>query len=655
MDRSAAYYHYTLGHLYGELAGAYQGRSDYLNKAIENYRLAMKDDSSAGFIAEELSDLYIQSGRLREGVIEAEEAIKQNPNDLNSRRVLGRIYMRMIGDVQQGKIDEGMLNRAIDQYQKISEKAPNDVEVWLTLGRLYKVAQKSPEAQAAYKKALGLDANNEDALTGLAMVYIDLGQNKEATDLLTQVAGKNPSLRTLTALAGTYEQMREYALAAATLQKAIELAPNGPNVQEMRRLLAQDLLLAERYPEALKLYQEFLQEDPKDVQSQLRIAQIYRQQRDFAKAREATNKAKEIDPNSSEVRYNEVGLLEAEGKTKEAIAALKEILSSTAKRTYSPPEKANRVVFLERLGMLQRSADMYSEAAETFRQIGTVDADLMPRALAQVVETYRQGKDYNKALAEADAGIKTYPNDRTLHLERAALLSETGKSTQAVAELRKLLDGRGDRDIHIAIAQAFDKAKNYPEMSRAIDEAEKLSTSKDEKESIYFMRGAMLEKQKKFDAAEAEFRKVLDMNPQSASAMNYLGYMLADRNTRLPEAQQLISKALELDPNNGAYLDSLGWVYYRQGKLPEAESTLRKAIEQFSKDPTVHDHLGDVYFSQGKLREAINQWESSLKEYETAAAADQDPNDVAKIQGKLEKAKVRLAREAGPANKSQVK
>jgi tetratricopeptide (TPR) repeat protein len=101
--------------------------------------------------------------------------------------------------------------------------------------------------------------------------------------------------------------------------------------------------------------------------------------------------------------------------------------------------------------------------------------------------------------------------------------------------------------------------------------------------------------------------------------------MLADRNVRLSEAQQLIQKALERDPNNGAYLDSLGWVYYRMGKLDEAEQTLRRALERFPRDPTIHDHLGDVCFRQGRLKEAIVQWQNSLKEWESASAAENDP------------------------------
>jgi tetratricopeptide (TPR) repeat protein len=164
----------------------------------------------------------------------------------------------------------------------------------------------------------------------------------------------------------------------------------------------------------------------------------------------------------------------------------------------------------------------------------------------------------------------------------------------------------------------------------------------------------MFEKLKKYDAAEGEFRKVLEINPESASAMNYLGYMLADRNVRLPEAHALISKALEYDPHNGAYLDSLGWVLYRMDKLPEAEEQLLYALERARRDPAIHDHLGDVYFRQGRLKEAIVQWQNALQAWETSSRSEADPSEVAKVQKKLESARIRLAKE-GPPSSSPVK
>jgi len=112
-------------------------------------------------------------------------------------------------------------------------------------------------------------------------------------------------------------------------------------------------------------------------------------------------------------------------------------------------------------------------------------------------------------------------------------------------------------------------------------------------------------------------------------------------------AESMVRKALQEEPENYAYLDSMGWVLYRLDRLPEAGQNLRRALEYMSSDATVHDHLGDVYFHEGKIREAIAQWQSSLKNYETSAPTEVEQGDVAKVQKKLEGAKVRLARESG--------
>jgi len=627
------------------MAGA-SGNRDYFNKAVDSYHAAMKADPGAAFIAEELSDLYIQSGRLREAVLEAEDALKQNPNDLNARRLLARIYTRLIGDSQANRIDENMVKKAIEQYEKITEGDPKDTESWLMLGRLDKIAQNSTEAIKAYKKALELDPENEDAMTGLAMVYTDLGDTKAAADLLRKVADKDPSPRSLTNLAGVYEQLKDYSLAAETLRRALEQQPGNA---DLKHALAQDLLLSDQTDDALKIFKDMVDEDPKDVQSLLRISQIYRQKRDYANARQAAEKAKEIEPNNIEIQYNDVLLLESEGKVPESIKTLKGILDTTTKKSYTASERSNRTMLLDRLGFLYRSIEQYNPAVDVYRQIADLDPDSAPRAAAEVVETYRLAKEFSKAEAESDAAFKKYPTDRVVRSVHASLLADLGKTDQAIAETRKLMDGKNDRETYISLAQIYEKAKNFGEMAKMLDSAEGLSKSNEEKEAVIFMRGAMHERMKNYDNAEADFRKVLAINPENASALNYLGYMLADRNIRLDEAHELIKKAVGQEPNNGAYLDSLGWVLFRLNKLPEAEEQLRRALELMSRDPTVHDHMGDVYFREGKIKEAIAQWQNSLKAWQAGAPSELDHAEVAKVQKKLDDAKVRLARENGSA------
>jgi len=646
VDKASAYYHYALAHMYAELAGAYGNRNDYLSKAIDNYKEAIKADPTTGTLTEELADLYIQSGRLLEAQKDAEEALRQNSNDIAARRLLARVFTSRIGDRQQNRIDEDMLKKAIEQYQKISDLDPKDTESLVMLGRLQKVAQNTVDSEKAYKRALAIDPENEDALTGLAMVYADRGGTSEAADILKKLADKNPSQKSLRALATTYEQMKEFALAAQTLRRALEMGP--ADAAELKHEMAQDLMFAKDYDGALRTYQELTEEEAGDAASYLRMSQIYREKRDFAKARQMSEKAKAIEPANLEIRFNEVGILEAEGKMPEALQLMKDILSSTARKTYSQADKQNRITLLERLATMYRAADQTDQAVDTFRQIADLDPETAPGMSAEIVDTYRTGKEYAKAEQEAESALKKWPNDRAVHVTHAMILAEMGKVDPAAAEVKKLLGGKDDRQTYFSLVQIYEKGKKFDEEAKAIDQIEKLSQSKEEKEAAWFARGAMYERAKKVELAEAEFRKILQENPERPDVLNYLGYMLADHNLRLNEALEMITKAVQMDPNNGAYLDSLGWVYYKLGRLPEAEENLRRAVASTPRDATVHDHLGDVLLKASKVREAVTQWEISVKEWSLTSPADLEPAEVAKVKSKLEGAKVRLAREGSP-------
>jgi tetratricopeptide (TPR) repeat protein len=132
-------------------------------------------------------------------------------------------------------------------------------------------------------------------------------------------------------------------------------------------------------------------------------------------------------------------------------------------------------------------------------------------------------------------------------------------------------------------------------------------------------------------AADA-FTKVLALNPDSAGALNYLGYMLVDRGLRLEESLGYIQQAVALDPYNGAYLDSLGWAYFRLGQLDLAEENLLKAIEQLRTTGVVYDHLGDLYFKKGNREQAIHYWEKALEQEDDELEKDQ-------VAQKIEKAR----------------
>jgi len=197
----------------------------------------------------------------------------------------------------------------------------------------------------------------------------------------------------------------------------------------------------------------------------------------------------------------------------------------------------------------------------------------------------------------------------------------------------------------VALAQMNTRLKRWADAEAALNKAEQLSTKPEDKQYVAFLRGSTYERQKKYDEAEAEFRKVLAAEPQSAVTLNYLGYMNADRGVRLEESLNYIKQAVSLEPGNGAYLDSLGWAYFRLGKYDLAEENLNKASQHMGSDPSVQEHLGDLYQKTGRLKLAAAHWERALEEWNKTVAAEVDSDAQAKVQQKLDAARVRLAKE----------
>ena len=639
-NHAAAYYNFAMGRLYALMAQA-EGNQDQALKAIQYFKEALKADPKASDTYEELTDLYLALNRAGDAITLAQDALKQNPDNVDAHRMLGRVYVSQINKGQQGQMDERALRMALSEFQKVTQKDPKDVDSWVTLGRLYSATNDSTEAEKAYNAALGVEPDNEEALTGLALVYGNNGETGKAIEKLKAATEKNPNPRSLMILAEAYRNQKNYKDAAETEKKALEMQPDNERLQEG---LANDLFFAEQYDDALKVYAELSAHNPKDVKYPLRMADVYGARHDYVKAHEEIDKAKKIDPGDEDPRLAEIRMFEIEGKQDNAIASLKSLLDDTAKKVYSKDESKVRASWFEELWKLNVQAKHYPEAVEAARAMG-VYKDSGPTVEAHVIETYRTAKDLPNALKEADAALKKFPDDPEVVQERALVLGDMGRIDDAAKELRSLLNGSHDRETLMALAQLYEQGKRFPDAEKAVDDAEKLSTTDDQKVDIYFMRGALLERQKKYDGAEQAFRKALALNPDHDESLNYLGYMLADRNIRLEEAYKLIQRAVELKPNSGAYLDSLGWVYYRQGKLQEAERTLVRAVDLTGPDPTVHDHLGDVYMKLGKTREAIAQWNASMKGFKEQPTSETDPDEVSSVTSKLDAARVKLAQE----------
>jgi tetratricopeptide (TPR) repeat protein len=649
LDRAAAYYHYTVAHMYEDQFGVYN-RSDLATKAIEEYRLAIESDPNSEYLTAGLAELYAKTGRIRDAVLEAQDILKHDPNNLEAHKLLGRIYLRSLEGVQSGSASDSVLKLAIEQYEEIIKIEPENVDNHLLLGRLYHENNDLRKAESEFKTAVKIRPDSEEAVTTLAYLYNEEGDTVRAAEILSSVPDVARSAKLYSVLGYTYEQRKDYKKAIAAYRKAIEL--DRDNLDAIRGL-AQNLLNDGQTDAALEQYKIIAESNPEDAATYLHMAEIYRRTGKFDLAMDNLKKAQSMVQDSMEVPYNIAAVYQAQGRYDEAIQILQDLIKKTDKadNSYSQGEKNNRAVFLERLGTVYRDNSNEPLAIETFRKMLVLGDDNAERGYQQIIDTYREAKQWQKATDAAREATEKLPNDRGLKMVYAAQLADMGQTDTGLEQVKSLLKGTAeDREVYITLAQMYTRLKRWPEAESSLDKAAQLSTKDEEKEYVEFLRGSTYEREKKYGQAEETFRKVLVTDPQNAAVLNYLGYMLADRGSKLEEALILIKKAVELDPANGAYLDSLGWAYFRLGKYELAEDKLIKASQHAGADPTVQDHLGDLYQKTGRLKLAAAHWERALDEWNKTVAAEVDTENVTQVTQKLESAKMKLAKE-DPGNK----
>jgi tetratricopeptide (TPR) repeat protein len=646
VDHAAAYYHYTLAHLYEEQVTAY-GRSELANKAMEEYRLAIEADPSSEFLTSGLAELYVKTGRIRDAVLEAQDIIKRDPNNIEAHKLLGRIYLRSLGDMPGGgNGSDNVLKLAIEQYEQIVKIEPDNVDDHLLLGRLYRLNNDLQKAEGELKIAVKLDPNSEEAVTTLALLYSDEGDTSRALQVLSAVPDTGRSAKLYAALGATYEQRKDYKSAIDAYRHAIQL--DRDNLDAIRGL-AENLLNDGQVDAALDQYKVIADANPEDAQTYLRISEIYRRQGKYDQALESLKKAEAMVPDALEVPYNIAVVYQSQTRYDEAIKILQDLLKKTEKpeNSYSQADRNNRGIFIERLGMVYRDQENYPAAVETFRKLLTVGGeDNAKTGYQDIIDTYREAKQWPEATAVAKEAAQKLPDDRDLRMVLDAQLADTGDPDKPLADVRSLLKGnQEDRDVYVRLAIMYTRVKRWSEAEEALNKAEALSTKPEDREYVYFLRGSTYEREKKYDEAEAEFKKVLAVNPQSAVTLNYLGYMNADRGVQLEDSLNYIKQAVNMEPTNGAYLDSLGWAYFRLGKYDLAEESLTKASLHMNSDPTVQDHLGDLYQKTGRLKLAAAHWERAVAEWNKTVSSEVDTDLLVATQKKLDAAKVRLAKE----------
>ena len=297
------------------------------------------------------------------------------------------------------------------------------------------------------------------------------------------------------------------------------------------------------------------------------------------------------------------------------------------------PRDGMAEVFLTVAGALNGEAEdgytlLYSRIAEALSP-GLTDAVLLSAGILERVGQYDLATQAYNSIPPED------PAYYLAELGRAEALDSAGSTDAAIEALRQLAKAYPHLpDVHRTLGDTLHRQARYAEASAAYDAAiAALPSEADADWFLYFMRGITNERSGQWAKAEADFLKALELAPDQPSVLNYLGYSYLEKNTNLDEALDMIQRAVDQRPEDGAIVDSLGWALFRLNRYQEAVEPMEAAVALLPVDPVVNDHLGDVLWAVGRKLEARFQWRRALSFITPQETQDIDPD---RIRRKLE-------------------
>jgi len=616
------------------LLGRHLESSDDIEGAIAAYKRAMALDPDGADITAELAALYMRQSRLPEAIVTANQALKIAPANREAHKVLGLVYAALAdngrGDARPtGKPDENVakaiphLEQALDHPE--GEPDPN---VRVALARLYM-------RTGAYDKAIPLltalvneEPDWRDGSMLLAGAYAGAGRNADAIAWLEQAAPSDQQL--YPTLADFYEREHRWKDAAGAYAKVLERAPR--NV-ELRTRYASALLNAgdpASVGKARDVLTDILTGRPNDARLLYLLSQAQRRLGDLDAA-EAT--ARRVIKENAKSPWGYYALAEALESHEQYQAVVDALAPALPGLRAGGAEAADSLgMLLPHLGFAYQQLGQFDKAASAFEEAHKVAPD-DSAVTGYLIQAYLSAKKYSAAVDLARRARAQRPNDLRLARVEAQALRESGKADEGIAVLQDALKQHADEPIaYIALAQMYSDANHGADAVKLLQDAAVKFPSDN---TIPFQLGTVYDKLKRFPEAVAAFEQVIARDPANAPALNYLGYMLAERGERLDDSVAYVKKALEIEPNNGSYLDSLGWAYFKSDKLDLAEASLKRAADLQTTNSVIQDHYGEVLFKLGRYDQAIAAWTRAL-------AGDGDSIDRKDIDRKIRAAKQKL-------------
>lgn len=579
--------------------------------ALAALERAQKLDPGSAEILAERAALHArrnEAGPAREA---AEKALAIDKDNVEAHRILGLVFSAWsegAAPPPPGETPDSLRSKALEHLKVIrsSPAMATDLSLQLAFGRLLLRSGETDAAIAELEKVAQQAPYVAEPFVLLADARRSKGQMFEAAEALAQAAEINP--RYYVSLGDLYERLGRWAAAAGAFGQAIE-GVRSPS-RDLRLRYVSALLNvpggvgAARAKDTLA---EMLKGSPNDTRLLYLMSTAARQLNDSEGAEDAARRILAIEP-ASLAGLNALSRALSDRYQYRQVVDLLTPLSKDA-ATRAKGREGEAAMALAQLGLAHQQLGAYDAAIAAFSQARTLAPTdtIFDLYLAQGLVAARQ---YERAASVASEGIKRDPEDARLIRLRAQALSRLGRGSEAISFLEDAIKAESrSPQLALALADAYEAEKRYDDAVKVVRQAQE-AFGEDQEFALRLV--SLYDESGRLADAERELRAMIERDPLDAVALNYLGYLLADKTDRTPEAVTFIERALKVEPDNPAYLDSLGWALFKQGKVAEADGPLGRAAAALPANSVIQDHHGDVLARQGKWAEAMAAWQRAM-------------------------------------------
>jgi tetratricopeptide (TPR) repeat protein len=600
--------------------------------ALAALERARKLDPVSAEIVAELAAFHSRQNKLDLAVIAADQALKLDARNVEAHHVLAQVYSSWAeggAPLPAGQTQATARAAAIEHLVAIqaSPLMATDPNLQMTLGRLQLRAGRAEIAVPILERVSAQAPWAAEPLLLLYEAKIALGKLDEAEEALAGAAAVNP--RYFSQLGQFYERQGKWADAAGAYTEAVKGARGGASRDLQMRLAGALANVDGGADKARAVIAEILKSSPSDTRALYLLSSVERAQGNLAGAEAAARRILTSDPASVTGLYALVLALSDRFDYKQVVEVAAPFAKEPAVRAKG--REAEGAAVLVQLGIANQGLGDYDAAIAAFsaaRSLTPRDRDLE----AYVIQAHLTARRFDRADALARESLARNPDQPRMVRLRAQALARAGK----VAEANKLLEdgvaARPDsREYIVGLADLYTEQKRAADALRMLEQARK--TFGDD-EALTMRVVSAYEAGGRLAEAEKELRRMMAADPSNASAMNSLGYLLADHGLRLTEAVELAQRAVKIEPDNPSYLDTLGWALFKQGRAEEADAPLARAAGMLRGNSVIQDHHGDVLARRGRSADAIAAWERAL-------AGDGDQIDRAAIEKKIKAARAK--------------